>query len=157
VSRSATALSSSGRAFLLSAVELMPHISGQSDVPVLRRASRHARDGRTVALVFGTKDFDALLTNWACHALSLGVRWFVLVAMDRELYASFTGRKSLRRHTVLLPRVRAGNVTLTKLNVIGERQRYGLRALEVSSRARVPHCRGSERARHVLVRRVSSD
>ena len=95
---------------------------------VLKRAARHSRDGKTVTLTFGTNEFLALLLNWACHTLSVGVHWFSLVAMDHKLHHALL-HSPLRRHTLLLPRVRQ-NLTITKLNVIGERQRFGLFALE---------------------------
>ena len=100
------------------------------ETPALLRAAARSADGRTVALVFGTNDFDAIITNWACHAMHINVHWFVLVAMDRQLHTALLSRPALRSHTVLLPRLRDGNTTITKLNVIGERQRFGLAVLE---------------------------
>lgn len=53
---------------------------------------------------------------------------YVLVAMDVELgniLGKFDAPPGL-----LLPRVALGDVLITKLNVIGERQRFGLRILE---------------------------
>ena len=99
------------------------------DHRVLDRAAKLSPDGRTVALVFGTIDFVELALNWACHALAVGVRWFVLVAMDVAMHERLLGTSGMRMHTMLLPRVRDGNVTLTKLNVIGERQLFGLSVL----------------------------
>jgi hypothetical protein len=96
---------------------------------VLKRAAAQSPDGRTVALVFGTVDFAEIVFNWACHARKIGVRWFVLVAMDAALHSQLSAT-SMRSHVLLLPRVRDGNVTLTKLNVIGERQRFGLSTLQ---------------------------
>ena len=95
-------------------------------VPGLRAIAASSPDANTVALVFGTIDFEPLLSNWACHALHLGIRWFILVAMDDALHASLSRRPILNSHVVLLP----GNRTITKLNVIGERQRFGLTLLE---------------------------
>ena len=105
---------------------LMHELAGRA----LKRAARLSADGRSVALVFGTVDFAELLLNWACHALSLGVRWFLLVAMDTALLTRLRAVPHMRKHLVLLPRLREGNATITKLNIIGERQRFGLQALE---------------------------
>ena len=107
------------------------HMREHSDASALRLAARASPDGKTVVLVFGTIDFLALLQNWACHALALGIRWFVLVAMDGATHARLSAAPSkLRIHALLLPRVRNGNVNLTKFNVIGERQVFGLSVLE---------------------------
>lgn len=95
---------------------------------VLRRAAKSSADGATVALVFATAEFVELLLNWACFALGAGVRWFVLVAMDASLFATLSASPA-RRHAVLLPRVAGGNVTIDKLSVIGERQRFGAAVL----------------------------
>lgn len=48
--------------------------------------------------------------------------------MDSTLHATFLRHPTLSRHAVLLPTARDGNVS--KLNVIGERQRYGRSVLE---------------------------
>ena len=95
----------------------------------IKSLASHSAGGETIALIFGTSDFEALLTNWACHAKRIGVRWFALVAMDAQLHASLLRQPSLRDHAVLLQNI-IGNVNITKLNVIGERQRFGLRVLE---------------------------
>lgn len=100
------------------------------ELPTLRRAAAHSSDGSTVALVFATADFHALVSNWACHAFDAGVHWFVIVAMDAELNKLLQRRPGLVKHSLLLPRVRSGDVSLTKLNVIGERQRFGRAVLE---------------------------
>lgn len=92
----------------------------------IRRLATASADGATIALVFGTIDFAPLLTNWACHALGLGVEWFAIVAMDDELSAYLQRRPALRAHAVRLP----GDAPITKLSVIGERQIFGLRVLE---------------------------
>ena len=46
--------------------------------------------------------------------------------MDSALHSSLLRRPHLNAHVALLP----GNRSISKLNVIGERQRFGLRALE---------------------------
>ena len=93
----------------------------------LRYAAHSSPDGRSVALVFATREFLALLLNWVCHALAAGVRWFVLVAMDVELHAELQrAGGELAARSVLLPRASA----VTKLRVIGERQRFGLAVLQ---------------------------
>ena len=61
-------------------------------------------------------------------ATRIGVTNFVLVAMDRPLGQILD--RFERPPGLLLPRVASGDVTITKLNVIGERQRFGLRVLE---------------------------
>ena len=94
----------------------------------LARAARHSPDKKTVALCFGTFDFIELLLNWACHVSQLGVRWFVIVAMDAKVYAALQSVPKVRAHTLLLPRSKEHNIT--KLTVIGERQRFGLHVLE---------------------------
>ena len=94
----------------------------------ISRAARASPDGRTVALVFGTNDFLELQLNWACHALNARVRWFVLVAMDWALYNAML-QSFVARHVILLPCVRQRTCNISKLNVIGERQRYGLSLL----------------------------
>lgn len=58
----------------------------------------------------------------------LGLHNFVLVAMDKKL-GDILGRFK-KPPGLLLPRVASGAVTISKLNVIGERQRFGLRVLE---------------------------
>ena len=108
-------------------------VSNASEVPpsarrVLHRAASSAWDCNTVVLLFATKDFYDLAINWMQQAHSIGVDNFVLVAMDRPLaqvLSKFNAPPGL-----LLPRVESGEVTITKLNVIGERQRFGLRVLE---------------------------
>ena len=52
----------------------------------------------------------------------------MLVAMDKKL-SDILGRFD-EPPGLLLPRVASGDVTGSKLNVIGERQRFGLRVLE---------------------------
>ena len=99
-----------------------------AELHVLKRVARYSQIN-TVALVFATNDFFEIILNWACHALSVGVRWFVLVACDTVLYKRLRASE-FSKHALLLPRVRDGNVTLTKLNVIGERQTFGLSVLE---------------------------
>ena len=83
----------------------------------IARAARASPDHKTVALIFGTGDFSDLLINWACHAKALDIRWFVLVAMDAVSEAKLSAIRSVRRHVMLLPRVRDPNVTLNKFNV----------------------------------------
>ena len=95
-----------------------------AEARVLKRAARFSRLN-TIALVFATNDFLELILNWACHALSVGVRWFVLVACDTTLHSRLQAGQ-FSKHALLLPRLRDGNVTLTKLNIIGERQIFGL-------------------------------
>jgi len=100
----------------------------EAALAVVRRAAALAWDGRTVILLFATADFTDLLFNWAQAARRIGVLNFVLVAMDKklgEVLARFESPPGL-----LLPRVASGNVTIIKRNVIGERQRFGLRVLE---------------------------
>eukprot|EP00966_Prymnesium_polylepis_P227314 5259991-Prymnesium_polylepis.1 len=96
----------------------------------LRRAARNSHDGRTVALVFGTFDFVELILNWCAWALRAGATWFVIVALDKRLFEALAAHGNDHDHVLLLPRVRADAVTINKLNVIGERQRFGLRVLE---------------------------
>ena len=99
--------------------------SNASEIPpaarkVLHRAASSSWDCNTVVLLFATKDFYDLAINWAQQAQSIGVTNFVLVAMDKPLanvLSKFEGPPGL-----LLPRVENGDVTITKLNVIGERQ-----------------------------------
>ena len=97
---------------------------------VVERAALASPDRKTVALVFGTFDFLELQINWVCHALALGIRWFALVAMDARLHAALLSIPTLRDHVLLLPRARDHNLNITKMNVIGERQRFGLTVLE---------------------------
>ena len=108
----------------------MKDLARSSASGILRRTARSSHDGKTIALVFGTHDFLALLQNWACHALALGIHWFVIVAMDNATHIELSKLPKLRSHALLLPRVQSGDITLTKYNVIGERQRYGLSVLE---------------------------
>lgn len=94
---------------------------------VLQRAASHSADGKTVALVFATNDFAELVLNWCLTAVRAGVRWFTVVAMDeslRSLLVSGGGDAP----AVLLPRAQQG-VPITKLNIIGERQRFGVQVL----------------------------
>ena len=81
------------------------------ELPTLRRAAAHSSDGSTVALVFATADFHALVSNWACHAFDAGVHWFVIVAMDAELNKLLQRPPGLVKHSLLLPRVRSGDVS----------------------------------------------
>jgi len=113
----------------------MPGLNGtaNSELPeaalkVFRRAASEAWDQRTVIMLFATADFKDLAINWAQASRLIGIRNFVLVAMDPELgqiLQKFTDPPGL-----LLPRVASGAVKIEKLNVIGERQRFGLRVLE---------------------------
>ena len=96
----------------------------------IARAATRAPDGKTVALVFASYDFLELILNWACHALAIGVHWFALVAMDLRLHRALSALPHVASHAVLLPRVRRNATRITKLNVIGERQRFGLQVLE---------------------------
>ena len=122
------------RAAAAMALPLMPPSqSNASEVPaaarqLLHRAASSAWDCNTVILLFATADFFDLAINWAQAATSIGVTNFVLVAMDKPL-ADILGKFDLPPG-LLLPRVASGDVTITKLNVIGERQRFGLRVLE---------------------------
>jgi len=108
-------------------------VANASEVPVaarrvLHRAASSAWDCNTVILLFATGDFADLAINWAQAATAIGVTNFVLVAMDRKLgnvLSRFDAPPGL-----LLPRVAHGDVVINKLNVIGERQRFGLRTLE---------------------------
>merc|ERR1719424_958460 len=72
---------------------------------LMRRTAARSWDKRTVILLFATNDF-----------------------MDKELAHNFDGFES--PPALLLPRVARGDVEIIKLNVIGERQRFGLRVLE---------------------------
>lgn len=101
------------------------------DLQALRAAAARSPDGKTVALVFGTVDFVEIILNWCLFALRAGVRWFVVVAMDTQLHETLAA-PHLRSsdQVLLLPRVRSEGVTIDKLTVIGERQRFGLRVLE---------------------------
>jgi hypothetical protein len=92
----------------------------------LDRAAHASPDGRTVTLVFGTIDFLELLLNWSCHALALGVHWFVLVAMDAQCHQALLQNPMARAHALLLPQSR----NVSKMTVIGDRQRFGLSVLE---------------------------
>ena len=67
------------------------------DWRALRAAASRSADGATVALVFATIDFEALISNWACHALHVGARWFVLVAMDKCVTDINEGISTCRR------------------------------------------------------------
>ena len=94
---------------------------------VLKTAAAHSADGRTVALVFATHDFAELVLNWCLTAVRAGVRWFTVVAMDAELQ-DLLERGGVGAPVVLLPRAQQG-VPITKLNIIGERQRFGVQVL----------------------------
>ena len=94
---------------------------------VLKRMAAHSTDGRTVALVFATHDFAELVLNWCITAVRAGVRWFTIVAMDEQLHALLV-RGGIDAPAVLLPRAHQG-VPITKLNIIGERQRFGVQVL----------------------------
>jgi hypothetical protein len=93
----------------------------------LKTAAAHSADGRTVALVFATHDFAELVLNWCLTAVRAGVRWFTVVAMDAELQ-DLLERGGVGAPVVLLPRAQQG-VPITKLNIIGERQRFGVQVL----------------------------
>ena len=95
---------------------------------IVRRAVKASWDGNTVILLFATSDFMDLALNFMQAATALDVRNFVLVAMDRKL-AEILNRFD-QPPAVMLPRLASGAVRITKLNVIGERQRFGLRVLE---------------------------
>ena len=95
---------------------------------VVRRAASASWDGNTVILLFATADFTDLAFNWAQAARLQRLRNFVLVAMDRKLGEILS--KFDKAPGLLLPRVASDAVAITKLNVIGERQRFGLRVLE---------------------------
>ena len=108
-------------------------VTNASELPaqarrVLHRAASTAWDCNTVILLFATADFFDLAINWAQQAQSVGVTNFVLVAMDRPL-GDILNRFN-KPPGLLLPRVADGTVTIHKRNVIGERQRFGLRVLE---------------------------
>jgi hypothetical protein len=110
-----------------------PAQSNASEVPfaarrVLHRAASYAWDCNTVILLFATGDFYDLAINWAQAATALGIRNYVLVAFDKPL--ADTLGKFDQPPGLFLPRVASGDVKITKLNVIGERQRFGLRVLE---------------------------
>ena len=95
---------------------------------IFRRAAAAAWDRKTVIMLFATGDFFDLMVNWAQAARLQGITNFVLVAMDQKLgdvLARFDAPPGL-----LLPRVASGAVKISKLNVILERQRFGLRVLE---------------------------
>ena len=115
-------LPSYGRAAPRSRMELPA-----ATLSVLKEAAAHSADGRTVALVFATHDFAELVLNWCLTALRAGVRWFTVVAMDAELQALLE-RGGVGAPVVLLPRAQQG-VPITKLNIIGERQRFGVQVL----------------------------
>ena len=112
---------------------LPPTVGNSSELPfgarqVLHRAASTSWDCNTVILLFATADFFDLAINWAQAATSIGITNFALVAMDKplgDILARFNAPPG-----IFLPRVAAGDVTITKLNVIGERQRFGLRVLE---------------------------
>jgi len=100
----------------------------ESALAVIRRSAESAWDGKTVTLLFATSDFLDLAINWAQATRTLGLRNFVLVAMDKKLggiLSAFPNAPSL-----VLPRVASGATEINKLTVIGERQRFGLRVLE---------------------------
>lgn len=108
--------------------------SSHPDLPpralrVVREAAQASPDGRTLALVFGTHDFLPLLLNWCAFAVRARVSWFVIVALDGPLHAALSVSLASSNH-LLLPRVASRAVAITKLNVIGERQRFGVRVLE---------------------------
>ena len=95
---------------------------------IFRRAAAASWDRKTVIMLFATGDFFDLMVNWAQAARLQGITNFVLVAMDQKLgdvLARFDAPPGL-----LLPRVASGAVKISKLNVILERQRFGLRVLE---------------------------
>ena len=95
---------------------------------IFRRAAAAAWDRKTVIMLFATGDFFDPMVNWAQAARLQGITNFVLVAMDQKLgdvLARFDAPPGL-----LLPRVASGAVKISKLNVILERQRFGLRVLE---------------------------
>ena len=95
---------------------------------VLHRAVASAWDCHTVILLFATGDFVDLALNFMQAASSIQVTNFVLVAMDAKLGKIFDRFDA--PPALLLPRVASGEVMISKLNVIGERQRFGLRVLE---------------------------
>jgi len=95
---------------------------------VLHRAVASAWDCNTVILLFATGDFVDLALNFMQAASSIQVTNFVLVAMDAKLGKIFDRFDA--PPALLLPRVASGEVMISKLNVIGERQRFGLRVLE---------------------------
>ena len=112
---------------------IAPSVSNASEVPfharrILHRAASSAWDCNTVILLFATQDFFDLAINWAQQAHAIGINNFVIVAMDRPLAQTLS--PFVEPPGLLLPRVGMGDVTITKLNVIGERQRFGLRVLE---------------------------
>ena len=94
----------------------------------LRTAASQSSDGRTVALVFATNDFVELVLNWCLVAVAAGVRWFVVVTMDTALHATLSRGGVDSAPVLLLPRLQRG-VPIDKLNIIGERQRFGLHVL----------------------------
>ena len=95
---------------------------------VLHRAAASAWDCNTVILLFATGDFVDLALNSMHAASSIQVTNFVLVFMDAKLGQIFDRFDA--PPALLLPRVAGGKVTVSKLNVIGERQLFGLRVLE---------------------------
>ena len=102
-----------------------PTQSNASEIPpaarqVLHRAAASAWDCNTVVLLFATKDFYDLAINWMQQAHAVGVDNYVLVMMDKPLAATLN--KFEAPPAILLPRVANGDVVISKLNVIGERQ-----------------------------------
>ncbi len=113
--------------FLISPDLFMVPELPSTELALLRRAASGSADGSTVALVFGTIDFAELLLNWACFAATKAhIDWFTIVAMDTQLYSTLR-RTFVRDRLLLMPRARQANIT--KLEVIGERQRFGLQVL----------------------------
>ena len=106
----------------------MTDVLRPADLQILRSAASSSADGATVALVFATSDFAGLLLNWAVTARRAGVRWFVLVAMDDALHRQLAYTWS-DAPVLLLPRVASSAVKIDKINVIGERQRFGASVL----------------------------
>ena len=127
VSRAARRGSSSSSSPCRAAPSSDPMELPAATLRVLNEAAAHSADGRTVALVFATHDFAELVLNWCLTAVRAGVRWFTVVAMDAELQALLE-RGGVGAPVVLLPRAQQG-VPITKLNIIGERQRFGVQVL----------------------------
>jgi len=116
---------------------LPPRVTGNASLElppsarrVLHRAASSSWDCKTVILLFATSDFKDLAINWAQAATSVNVTNFVLVAMDQKLGQILARFDTGSAPGLLLPRVASGALVVSKLNVIGERQRFGLRALE---------------------------